>query len=71
MDSEEIVAQEQQQVTEIAAPASISHEWEQRGTDLVCNSCPHPHSSINAVPIGKMLIKNEKGDYDIVPITPL
>lgn len=46
----------------------VVHAWVQRGSDLECNSCPHPHGQINAVPHGKMLIKNEKGEFDIVPI---
>lgn len=49
--------------------APVEHAWVQRGNDLVCESCPHPHSSINAVPFGKMLIKTKEGVYDFVPLT--
>ena len=42
------------------------HEWEQRGSDLICTSCNYRHCAVDAVPQGKMLIKNEKGEFDIV-----
>lgn len=46
----------------------ITHEWVQRGNDLECHSCPNPHGQVNAIPHGKMLTKNAKGDFDIVSI---
>lgn len=48
--------------------APVEHEWVQRGHDLVCESCPYPHSSINAVPLGMMLTK-VNGVFDFVPLT--
>ena len=50
-------------------PVPIDHEWVQRGNDLLCESCDHPHSSINAVPFGMMLTRTSEGKYDFTPLT--
>lgn len=47
----------------------ITHQWEQRGSDLVCTSCFHRHSTIGVVPAGMMLVMDEKGEYDFAPLT--
>ena len=53
----------------VHAMEPIEHDWVQRGSDLECHSCTNPHGQINVVPPGKMLVKNEKGVFDIIPIT--
>lgn len=42
-----------------------AHDWEQRGTQIICNSCPIAHAS--SIPVDKMLVKVD-GKYDIVPV---
>ncbi len=46
------------------------HAWVQRGQDVVCKTCPNHHSAIGAIPPGYMLQRNEKGELDVVKITP-
>lgn len=45
-----------------------AHEWEQRGTQLICNSCKPQHAS--QIPIDKMLVKRD-GVYTIEPVPVL
>jgi hypothetical protein len=44
------------------------HEWEQRGTELICTSCKQQHAV--TITVDKMLIK-EEGKYKIVPVPVL
>lgn len=66
MDKEDEPKVFEHDFTKSATP--VEHDWVQRGNDLVCESCAHPHSTINAVPFGMMLTK-VNGAFDFIPLT--
>lgn len=57
-----------EEITFDSVIAPTTHEWEQRGTSIACTSCTNSHGMVNAIPVGHMLTKTEKGDFNIVPM---
>lgn len=40
------------------------HQWEQRGPEIICLSCPHRHGS--SIPPGTVLTRNQKGKFELI-----